>query len=212
MFPRYATVRCAVYRPRKPPGLSPPHRPQRLLLRCALSADLQGGNARWRARRPRHRPWLGSHACFWYAPPPLVPRAPEAPLAPLRLRTRSPPRRLFLLSLTSVLNPSLSLSHVPRSRVSLTSVLNDMSSELDRKTSSSSDVDDAVELPLDVPPESTSDPRSWSDTSAMGSSPNASHSVTRRRLDRGSRLLGCSSRPCPARSSAASLPATRASS
>ena len=50
-----------------------------------------------------------------------------------------PPRRLFLLSLTSVLNPSLSLSHAPRNRVSLTSVLNDMSSELDRKTSSSPD-------------------------------------------------------------------------
>ena len=99
-----------------------------------------------------------------------------------------PPRRLFLLSLRSVLNPSLSLSHAPRNRVSLTSVLNDTSSELDRKTSSSPDVDDAVELPPDVPPESTSDPRSKSDTSAMGSSPNASHSVTRRRLDRGSRL------------------------
>ena len=99
-----------------------------------------------------------------------------------------PPRRLFLLSLTSVLNPSMSLSHVPCNRVSLTSVLNDTSSELYRKTSSSPDVNDAAELPLDVPPESTSDPRSRSDTSAMGSSPNASHSVTRRRLDRGSRL------------------------
>ena len=77
----FATDQHAVYRPRKPPGPSPPHRPQRLLLRCALSADLQGSNARWRARRPRHRPWLGSQACFWYAPPPLLPRAPEAPLA-----------------------------------------------------------------------------------------------------------------------------------
>ena len=61
---------------------------------------------------------------------------------------------------------------------------------------------------LDPPLECTSGPASGSDVSAMGSRPRASHSVTRRLLDKGSRLFGCSSLPFPASSSAASLPST----
>ena len=59
---------------------------------------------------------------------------------------KPPPRRLFLLSLTSVLNSSLSLSKTLHNRVSLRSVLYSSSpSELDRKSSPPED-DGALEL------------------------------------------------------------------
>ena len=106
-------------------------------------------------------------------------------------------RRANAPPLTSVLNLSLSLSETLRNRVSLTSVLYSSSPfELHRKSLPPED-DGALELLSDLPPESTSDPISRSDDSAMGSRPWASHSVTRHRLDKGSRLYGCNSCPAP---------------
>ena len=57
-------------------------------------------------------------------------------------------------------------------------------------------------------PKSTSELTLWSSVSAMGSRPRASPLVTLLHLDKGKRVLGCSSLPCPTNSSAASLPST----
>ena len=83
------TGRTAMYRPFKPPGLSPPRWPQRLLLRFALSADLQGSNG------PR-RPIPGCVSAAFATNRDMGATRVSGMLLPcglsvLRLRTRSPP-------------------------------------------------------------------------------------------------------------------------
>ena len=119
------------------------------------------------------------------------------------------------VSLTSVPKPSLSLPpQPPQPGVTGTcAVLHHTVGAVGiRVAFPISSVDEASLGSLESPPpESTSDAPGLSPDSCMGSRPhssdsNSSHSTTRRRLDSGSKLFACSSLPCSANSSAASLP------
>ena len=105
-------------------------------------------------------------------------------------------RRFLLVSLTSVLKPSLSLNNSPRRCVSLTSVLNSPSpSELEHNPLLLYSW--LVTLLVAPPLESTSDITRISSASATGSRPRASHSDTLRRLVEARGYWGAA--PCPDR-------------
>ena len=98
----------------------------------------------------------------------------------------SPPRNRFLReSLTSILGSSLSSSQCRRRRVSLTSVLNATPSDGQASCPTS-----------DSPDESAPEPMSDASASGTGTSPNSSHSNTRRRFNRDNRLWDAGA--CPA--------------